>query len=222
MSSRRFALGDALHRQVLGKIRSVSQRVTAKVSDRMWWMGSKGRKHRERMRALHGLHDGRRCFVMGNGPSLKKVDFALLKNEITIGSNAVYLIRDEMGFLPTFLGVEDRLVAEDRARELNALKGTTKVFPQDLAYCLSDDDETVFVNCLRSYAQFPSFSSDLSERIFWGGTVTFFNLQLAYYLGCKEIYLIGIDHSYKVPPKDQIKDFVITSQEDDVNHIHPQ
>ena len=58
---------------------------------------------------------------MGNGPSLLKCDLTLLKDELTVGSNAQYLIWDSMGFTPNFLTVEDRLVAvegdiEGRAR----------------------------------------------------------------------------------------------------------
>ena len=45
------------------------------------------------------------------------------------------------------------------------------------------------------------------------------NLQLAYYLGCTEIYLVGFDHHYRVPSN--IEQHVITSQGDDVNHVHP-
>ena len=45
------------------------------------------------------------------------------------------------------------------------------------------------------------------------------NLQLAYYLGCNEIFLVGFDHHYKIPSK--IDDHVITSQGDDFNHVHP-
>ena len=203
------------------RLRSIVESGTRTLKDLQWWRSAEGRKHRARLEGLRGLYRGRRCFVMGNGPSLKKVDFSLLRSEITIGSNAVYLIREEMGFQPTFLAVEDRLVAEDRANELNTLSGTTKVFPRDLAYCISADNNTIFVNCLRAYKPFPQFANDFAQKVFWGGTVTFFNLQLAYFLGCSEIYLIGIDHSYKVPPKEQIKNFVITSREDDPNHIHP-
>ena len=37
-------------------------------------------------------YEGKRCFIIGNGPSLKLEDLNRLKNEITIASNKIYLI----------------------------------------------------------------------------------------------------------------------------------
>ena len=156
---------------------------------------------------------------MGNGPSLLRCDLTLLQDEITISSNAQYLIWGAMGFVPTFLTVEDSLVAEDRAEELCALEQPIKIFPRDLSYCLSGGLNTIFINFTRDYRPFPKFSSEFEKIVYWGGTVSLLNLQLAYYLGCNEIYLIGFDHNYHVP--DRTTGHVITSQSDDVNHIHP-
>jgi hypothetical protein len=75
------------------------------------------------------------------------------------------------------------------------------------------------INFIREYKPFPKFSNDFSEKVFWGGTVSFLNLQFAFYLGCNPIYLIGFDHNYTVTEKSE--NFVITSEKDDINHIHP-
>jgi len=185
----------------------------------LWWLSDQGRNHKLRVASLKNKYAGKRCFVLANGPSLKSTDIRLLKNEVTIGSNALFLYFDEMGYKPTFLTVEDRLVAEDRAVELNAMRGVQKVFPRDLAYCLSDDEDTVFVNFVRHYRGFPRFSDDFAATCYWGGTVSMMNLQLAYFLGCNPIYLIGFDHSYSVPKN--LDSHVILSDSDDINHFHP-
>jgi 6-hydroxymethylpterin diphosphokinase MptE-like protein len=185
----------------------------------LWSVSSAGVENRRKLTSLKGKFTGRRCFVMASGPSLLKCDLSLLRNEVTICSNAQYLIWDKMGFVPNFLTVEDRLVAEDRCDDLNSLRQVTKIFPLDLAYCLENSDNTVFVNFVREYKLFPKFSADFDKVVYWGGTVSALNLQLAYYLGCREIYLIGFDHEYKVPEK--IDNPVITSEADDVNHVHP-
>jgi hypothetical protein len=44
-----------------------------------------------RLAALKDAHRGERCFLIGNGPSLKQTDLSLLKNEFTIGTNRIYL-----------------------------------------------------------------------------------------------------------------------------------
>jgi hypothetical protein len=184
-----------------------------------WSLSTEGKENKRKLSSLKDKYSGRRCFVIANGPSLLKCDLTLLKNEVTICSNAQYLIWDKMGFIPNFLTVEDRLVAEDRCSELNAIEQVTKIFPLDLAYCLKNVGETIFINFVRDHKNFPRFSSNFDRVVYWGGTVSVLNLQLAFYLGCSEIYLIGFDHEYKVP--DKMDDFVITSETDDVNHIHP-
>jgi hypothetical protein len=184
-------------------------------------MTQEGRANARKLEALRGLHKGRRCFVMGNGPSLLECDLNRLQSEVTIVSNAHYLIWDQLTYVPTFLVVEDRLVAEDRADQLRLLGGITKLFPFDLRPLLAPaDDTTLYLNFPRRYRPFPKFSQDLAKRAYWGGTVTFLNLQLASYLGCNPIILIGFDHSYTVPSQG-VRNNVIESQADDINHIHP-
>lgn len=180
-----------------------------------------GRANERRLATLRGLYAGRRCFVMGNGPSLLKCDLNRLASEITLVSNAHYLIWDQINYIPTFLTVEDPLVAEDRAEQLRALSGVVTIFPFDLRPLLGPSSETkLYIDFPRHYPSFPKFSHDLARRGYWGGTVSFLNLQLAAYLGCNPIILIGFDHSYVVPSQD-MQGHVIHSQNEDVNHIHP-
>ena len=40
---------------------------------------------------LKNSFKGKRAFIIGNGPSLNKVDLNLLKNEYTFGVNSIYL-----------------------------------------------------------------------------------------------------------------------------------
>jgi hypothetical protein len=47
-------------------------------------------------------------------------------------------------------------------------------------------------------------------------------MQLAYYLGFTEVYLIGMDFSYKIRETDKpTEGTTLLSQEDDINHFHP-
>ena len=43
-----------------------------------------------------------------------------------------------------------------------------------------------------------SFSTDCAHQIDCRGTVTFTCMQLAAYMGFEEIYLLGVDHNYRV------------------------
>lgn len=180
------------------------------------------RENEKKLFALKNKYAGKRIFIIGNGPSLKKTDLTLLKEEITIGCNGLFLIFEEMGFLPTFYTVEDTLVAEDRAETINQIKGTTKIFSADLSNVLLPDADTIYANFRRSYHPFPLFSDNAARKIFWGGTVTMMNLQLAYFLGSREVYLVGVDHNYQAPAAiDDVKGCVITANTPDQNHFHP-
>jgi hypothetical protein len=179
-------------------------------------------RNEKRLLSLKDSFKGRRAFIIANGPSLKDTNIQLLKNELTIGCNGIFLMFDRMGFLPTFYTVEDTLVAEDRAERINSIRGTVKIFPWDLRYCLKPDTDTIFINFVRRYAGVPIFTDSFESHVYWGGTVTFLNMQLAYYLGSREIYLVGADHSYRQPAeKDEIDKFIITSHSADPNHFHP-
>ncbi|MBF0473917.1 MAG: DUF115 domain-containing protein [Nitrospirae bacterium] len=191
----------------------------------IWIKGFRQRNNylmKDKLLPLKDKYLGKRAFILGNGPSLKDTDVRLLENEITIASNGIFFLFEHMGFLPTFYTVEDTLVAEDRAEIINNIRGTTKIFPYDLREHLRQDEETIYINFLRGYPFFPQISTNFASHVFWGGTVTFLNIQLAYFLGISEVYLIGFDHNYVVPDKDIQDKNVIMSKSPDANHFHPE
>ena len=189
-----------------------------------------------RLRALKNVHAGKRGFIFCNGPSLNTLDLSRLRNEITIGMNALYLKFDEMGFAPTYYIVEDDLVAEDRRDDINAISGTTRLYSLRLAYCLDRAEDTIFMNHAPDSTPWPNqkaeynmdmrFSEDASLATFGGNTVTYTALQIAYHVGLREVYIIGADHDYAVPgryqDRDENENFVIEPDEDDVNHFDPR
>jgi hypothetical protein len=166
-----------------------------------------------------------RCFIIGNGPSLNHLDLSKIKDEFTFGVNAIYTNYEKMEFLPTFYVVEDVFVAEDRAEEINELKGTKKFFGNYLRYCLSDKDDITWINVIfryDKYKNFPHFSKNALRRVWTGGTVSYLCMQLAFYMGFKEVYLIGFDHSYHIPKEAQMDGNDIISTTDDPNHFNSE
>jgi hypothetical protein len=172
------------------------------------------------IRRFRSIHEGQPAWIIGNGPSLTSLDLSLLKDKITFGVNGIWLLFGELGWRPTYYVVEDCYVAEDDADAINAIQGPVKIFPLDLRAFLKPDDSTYYVRFQRGeYSGFPRFSEDCEKIVYWGGTVTYTNLQLAHYMGCNPIYLIGMDMKYKVP--DYREGTTIVSREADVNHFHP-
>jgi hypothetical protein len=175
-----------------------------------------------RLLGFKGRHAGQRAFIIGNGPSLNLCDLSRLKNEITFGVNAIFLNREVMGFYPTYFVVEDEFVAEDRAGEINEFRGPAKFFGNYVSYCIRDHPDVVWLNLRMNYgpyAGFPRFSRNAARMVWVGGTVAYVCLQLAHYMGFSEIYLIGFDHSYKIPSDAKIEGDGILSQSNDPNHF---
>ena len=183
--------------------------------------------YRPRLRALKGARQARRCFVIGNGPSLANTDLSRLRSEVTFATNGFFLKMAELDWSPTYYVVEDHLVGEDRSEELNAISGTTKLFPASLAYALRPDDDTIYFDHRprKSYPTGFDFSFEADVNTYTGGTVTFTCMQLAAYLGFQEIYLIGVDADYSIPADaalsggGRVKE--IDMRSDDPNHFHP-
>jgi FkbM family methyltransferase len=184
--------------------------------------------YRPRLRALKDRFVNRkRCFIIGNGPSLSHTDLDQLKDEVTFATNGFFLKAEELGWAPTLYIVEDHLVAEDRAAEIHELKAWTKLFPANLSYIIEPDDNTIFFDH-RPRPSFPhgfDFSFDADVNTFAGGTVVYTCMQLAAYLGFEEIYLVGVDADYSIPEdakysgNGRVKELDMDS--DDTNHFHP-
>ena len=103
--------------------------------------------YRPKLKALRKKHKGtKRCFIIGNGPSLNDTNLEALKDEVTFAVNGFFLKASELSWTPTYYVVEDHLVAEDRLEWINKFKGPTKLFPVYLGYCFEESDDTIFYN----------------------------------------------------------------------------
>jgi hypothetical protein len=80
---------------------------------------------------------------------------------------------------------------------------------------------TGYYNKTSPYYCVPRFSCDANKNIFCGQSVTMINIQLAYYLGFTEVYLVGMDHEYTIPESFVVEGETILSTGDDPNHFHP-
>lgn len=201
------------------------------ITRRLWWRARYTAARRglpltfndRRVRSFHNSLEGQRVWVIGNGPSIADTDLSLLANQTTIGTNSIFLNRDQMGYDPTHYVVEDYLVAEDRAAEIAAITDSTKWFGNYLQYALSASPDTLWMNVSTDYREtpeWPRFSRDAGRIMHVGGTVTYLCIQLAYYLGASEVVLVGVDHSYAVPGDEPLEGNTITSTRDDINHFH--
>lgn len=177
---------------------------------------------------LKNLFKGKRCFIIGNGPSLNKHDLSKLENEYTFGVNSIFY-KEEQGFVPTFYVVEDRHVVSDNIEKISnqgspfkfTLSNYYDKFGEESNFTFLSNDQGFYFDYHESFQE-PRFSWDAANVVYCGQTVTYLNIQLAVYFGFAEIHLIGMDFSYVIP-ETAIRDGVnIESTEDDPNHFHPE
>lgn len=185
------------------------------------------RSDRDKLLTLRNAFAGERCFIIGNGPSLNEHDLELIKDEYTFAVNSFFLKTRDTGFFPTFYTVEDSKVMEENVDDIRNYPAAFKFFPEDYQKYGLASESTCFFKMdwdfyfkSKPYHGIPRFSTVAHERIYAGQTVTVANLQLAYYLGFTEAYLIGMDFSYFIPPEHKINGNHILSTTDDPNHFH--
>ncbi len=143
-------------------------------------------------------HAGKRCFVVGNGPSLQQLDMSLLRDEITFGSNRCFLGYPQWGFPFRYWGVYDAFQIEryHDIYEKNIPEDTIKFLPLEYASVLRAAN-TCLVPCVWPRSTARAFSAS-PDHCYVGFTVTYMLLQLAAMMGCDPIILIGTDHRYEL------------------------
>lgn len=168
-------------------------------------------EHRRRMLEFRDCHAGRRCFVIGNGPSLTKTDLSKLAGEITLGANRIHLIEADTRFRPTYLAAIDDELLRQFGDEIVSQPGPKFISWQYARrFGMTPDVTLLRLNYARK------FETDLTRPIWGGHTVTFVNLQLAFYMGCTEVYLIGVDHRYSATG---VPNTEVVAGDNDGNHF---
>lgn len=142
---------------------------------------------------------GKRCFVIGTGPSLTAEDLNAIANEYTFASNSIFRYFDKTDWRPDFYAVCDRTYYKANKEGIDSVTvKKQKFFPLDFALNFGFNKE--FRYFLRTYytSATPSFRVNPLRAFQEGGTVTYHLLQLAVMMGFTEIYLLGIDFNYSL------------------------
>ena len=132
-----------------------------------------------------------RCFVIGNGPSLNKMNLTLLRNEITFGCNRIYLKYSEMGFAVTHYFVVD-------SNDVYVIR--------DLALKYIENPDVKHFYTLNAYKELydtPKLKIAGTELNF--GNVGVLMIREALKAGFDPVYFLGIDMDYFALKHDMIR-----------------
>ena len=145
-------------------------------------------------------YQGQRCFVIGNGPSLRAEDLDTIEKngDVSFAVNKIYRIFEKTKWRPTYytcIDVADMDMSVERLKELVR----SPVFLADYYYANVKYDTEINYFCMINRIFEDSgliFSDDITLGVASGKTVTYAALQLACYMGFSEIYLLGVDFTW--------------------------
>lgn len=176
----------------------------------------------------YNKHQGQRCFIVGNGPSLNDTNLDLLKNEVTFGMNRIDLIYPKTIWRPTYYIFSSSNCTDHRwgngwsKSVVNCCKEPSTIpfiwdrYKNDIENRAGKLDSST--HFLTSFTEFDKpmgtdkhFSTDANLRLDKSGTTLNIALQLAYYMGFKDVYVIGADMNW----------VATDSSQGDPNHFDP-
>ena len=168
------------------------------ISNQKFYRGLNQKKHYDRMiRRLKGSKKGKRCFIVGNGPSLTVRQLEAIQNEDCFGANRIYKMFDQTSWRPKYYVIQDKY---DQTKGVYENLDVEYLFVSDF-YWKEHGMRNPHAICyhinrmLRQGSSLP-FSTDVSHYVQAAATVTYTMIQLAVYFGYTQIYLIGMDHTY--------------------------
>lgn len=188
--------------------------------------------HGKKIARYKNTHNGERCFVIGNGPSLSASDLQVLheNNVVTFGTNRVFQIFDKTQWRPTYYASEDATVLQSVQADVVRIPCKERFLPINLKW-----DKIVEVpNAAWFYLDYNSeypdtygLALDVAKGIRCRSTITTTCIQLAIYMGFSEIYLLGVDHNYskyidstgKLVEDPTVKDYFSDAYDDDFKTI---
>lgn len=164
------------------------------------------------------IHRGERCWIMGNGPSLREMNLDLLDGEIVFASNSVFLLFPQIKWRPKYYSCVDTRVLPDTIVEITEMlqdnPGMQGFFPEELPQ-YDGSGQTIQTSSLfppleniQLFKQRPMIKKQLPSSAFTIGagavlcspkTVTIALMQIAVIMGFSDIYLFGCDTSYTIP-----------------------
>lgn len=158
---------------------------------------------KDRLSQYKGIHRGERCFIIGNGPSLRIEDLDVLEKhrEICFGLNLIHMAYRNTKWRPNYICVSDTLIIKKNVEKI-IRNNNCPLFIAD-PFLRFNGDERIDEKILPFRKSYPneannfecSFSMNIIEGICNTDSVAYYALQIAVYMGFEEIYLLGMDNN---------------------------
>lgn len=159
-----------------------------------------------KIKSFKNKYEGKRCFIIGGSPSIKQLDLSKLNNEYTFTMNRGYMVQDDKFKHSTFhvitaefLFLRDKIMGEiprDFCKEFFITAGVDFKYKDKVTYIKVESKEmNPNIN----------LQNDITKPLYASPTTVVICIQIAKYMGFKDIFLIGVDadfsknkgHAYK-------------------------
>lgn len=176
-------------------------------------------------------------YIIGNGPSLNKIDLSKLKNKDTISFNRAYIAYNDWGFFPKYYMAVDTIVLQNIKEKVKELLETTPIekffLPLWSKEYFGNNDKIGYLNLKNSL---------FFNRRFWGtsfnrlriiSNVGATSIPVLKILGYKNYIILGTDCNYvesdiknvdiEYNPDDKLGRRIVykSSGDSDPNHFRP-
>lgn len=166
------------------------------------------RKSLKSIKQFKKTHLNERCFIIGTGPSLRIDDIRSLKYEKCFGVNTLCRLYDKTDWRPdfycvidpnTYKNTKDELIRNEVKNLFYPINRIKEIIPNGIPFEMECSD---FYKIYLGSKYITKFSDDAENYIYDGASVVYAALQLAVYMGFKNIYLLGVDCNYALPKED--------------------
>jgi len=145
--------------------------------------------------------DVKRCFILATGPSIKNENLDLLQNEFCISVSNFFVHEKYLSLKPkfhVFAPSHPPITSEQYSAWLKDASDNTHF---ETTFVVADSNRSIVESTLIHsnklfYLSGGDFPVDFCKRLPPVQTVVHVAIYLAIYLGIKEIYLLGADHSW--------------------------
>lgn len=148
--------------------------------------------------ALNNKHCGERCFLVLNGPSIKKYDLSKITNEQVLCTNFFYRSAVADVVVPNYICWQDASVFNSGEGDmiigeiLERFPNITMIFNLK-AYSVNSYYNNIYYTYNKHLPHQWGISSKLEEVSSAFSTVAFYAINAAIYMGFKKIYVLGLD-----------------------------
>ena len=162
-----------------------------------------------KMEEFKDKHLNERCFIVCTGPSLTIDDLEMLDNEICFSMNSIVRLFDKTKWRPTYYGIigpnvyfdNEEYITSENIKNIFVSNKLRKKIKASIS-----NNTFLMLRCNRPYTLLnphtskynfkQRFSDNAFSYVYGGSSVTYILLQIAVYMGFKEIYLLGCDCDY--------------------------